>query len=228
MQVKCLSKERHGYLTKGKIYDVIKINRDCYRILNDDGYEFDYGKSLFEIIKEDNKMTNFIKDMEKDIKEMQERMNSMKLALENAKKEEEEKLRRKVWTPKHGELYYSVYGDGTVSSLTNIEDHKDNRHIKSHNAFETRKEAERKAFERQLMGDLETFAQENNNGKCDWTDDNSNKYYIMYSNNSKSVRINLATYSKYIGQTYFTSKKVALEAMETYEADLIRYFTTKE
>lgn len=62
MKVKCIDRGVHKFLTVGKVYDVIDTNV-VYTILNDEGWEYYYDKSLFGTVEES---TNVLQDLVKE------------------------------------------------------------------------------------------------------------------------------------------------------------------
>ena len=178
-----------------------------------------YSKKLFEIVEDDN-MNTLINDLETKIAEMQK-------TLEEAKQAEAKRLKRKVWKPDIGDKYYFVTHKGETSWYINSNSTTDKQLINTNSCFKTLKEAERKAFELKLMNDLKVFAQENNEDDIDWS--KSNYKYFLYCNcEHNEIFIGSANTYKQIGQIYFTSERVAREALTIYKTDLLRYFTTKE
>lgn len=52
MKVKWLGKTSSFMLTNGKIYDVISIEKDWYRIVDESGEDYLYPPDKFEIVEE--------------------------------------------------------------------------------------------------------------------------------------------------------------------------------
>ena len=52
IKVKWLGKTTSFMLTNGKIYDVISIEKDWYRIVDDSGEDYLYPPDKFEIVEE--------------------------------------------------------------------------------------------------------------------------------------------------------------------------------
>lgn len=52
MKVKYIGKTIHLELTHGKIYDVISVEKDWYRITDDTGEDYLYPPRSFEIVQE--------------------------------------------------------------------------------------------------------------------------------------------------------------------------------
>ena len=140
-------------------------------------------------------------------------------------KKQIEECDKKSWKPnKLGEEYYSISVNGRVFTCKFCNDNIDKELINFGNYFETKEEAERKAFETRLHRQLELFALENNETEINWND-NSKKYIISYNTHGR-LFIDDVYSLKDFGQVYFTSKEVTEKAIETFKDDLIRYFTS--
>lgn len=50
LKIKCLGETDFLVLTHNKIYDVISIEKDWYRIIDDSGEDYLYPPELFEIV----------------------------------------------------------------------------------------------------------------------------------------------------------------------------------
>lgn len=55
MRVKWKGKTENLILTNGKIYDVLSIEKDWYRVIDDSGEDYLYPPELFDIIDENPK-----------------------------------------------------------------------------------------------------------------------------------------------------------------------------
>ena len=142
-------------------------------------------------------------------------------------KKQIEECDNKVWKPNKLSLeYYSISADGKVDRYEFCNDSIDKELINFGNCFETKEIAERKAFEIRLHRQLELFALENNETEIDWND-MSKKYMISYSKEG-GIFIDKVYKLKDFGQVYFTSKEIAEKAVETFEDDLLRYFTSNK
>ena len=142
-------------------------------------------------------------------------------------KKQIEKCDKKVFKPvKFGEKYYSISTNGNIHMCNFLNDNVDKELIDFGNYFKTQEEAERKYFEIRLHRQLELFALENNETEIDWND-SSEKYIISYCIGG-GIYIHMVYSLKGFGQIYFTSKEIAEKALETFEDDLIRYFTSNK
>ena len=142
-------------------------------------------------------------------------------------KKQIEECDKKVFEPiKLGEGYWYLNELGFPVEDKNEKYFVDNTRFDFGNYFKTQEEAERKRFEIKLHRQLELFALENNDIEIDWND-SSKKYKINYSKNI-GMSIDKVYSLKDFGQVYFTSKEIAEKALETFEDDLIRYFTSNK
>ena len=142
-------------------------------------------------------------------------------------KKQIEECDKKVFKPnKFSEKYYTISTKGKIGSYSFCNDDFDKEIIDFGNYFKTQEEAERKRFEIKLHRQLELFALENNETEINWND-MSKKYMIFYSKD-KGLSIEMVHSVKDFGQVYFTSKEIAEKALETFEDDLIRYFTSNK
>ena len=141
-------------------------------------------------------------------------------------KKQIEECDKKFFKPKLGEKYYSISINGEIDSYSFCNDNVDKEIIGFGNYFKTKEEAERKSFEIGLHRQLELFALENNDTEINWN--NSSEKYIINYNKDNGIFIDRIYTLKVFGQVYFTSKKIAEKAIETFKDDLIRYFTTNK
>ena len=142
-------------------------------------------------------------------------------------KKQIEECDKKFFKPKLGEKYYSISINGEIDSYSFCNDNVDKEIIGFGNYFKTKEEAERKSFEIGLHRQLELFALENNDTEIDWNDENCDKYVITYRKDT-GVSIDKVYSLKDFGQVYFTSKEIAKKALEVFEDDLLRYFTSNK
>ena len=167
--------------------------------------------------KNKEELLNKLKQLEKDFNT---KVTDIKKQIEECDK--------KVFKPNElGEKYYTISTKGKIDSCSFCNDDFDKEIIDFGNYFKTQEEAERKRFEIKLHRQLELFALENNDTEINWWNDSSKKYKINYSKNI-GMSIDKVYSLKDFGQVYFTSKEIAEKALETFEDDLIRYFTSNK
>lgn len=85
--------------------------------------------------------------------------------------------------------------------------------------------AENNARADTLMRKLRRFAVEHNECEVDWGNEERTKYYIFYNYNFTALNIGDSYVSKNFGQIYFSSDKIAEQAIEEFKDELIWYFT---
>ena len=159
------------------------------------------------------------------LKQLEEDFNTQ---VTDIKKQIEECDKKGFEPIKLGEEYYSISTNGEIDMYKFFNDNVDKEIIDFGNYFKTQEEAERKYFEIKLHRQLELFALENNEKEIDWNDFNQSKYIIKYDNDENTLYHNSCYEQQNFGQVYFTSKEVVEKAIETFEDDLIRYFTSNK
>lgn len=130
----------------------------------------------------------------------------------------------KRWQPIHNEDYYYIYCDLTTS-LTTYSDSwpSDTGRAEIYNCFKTKEEAEFAAEKIRVYLELKNFADENN-GPIDWRDGRSAKHIITYCNVEKRVCIDCWSTTQFMGCVYFSSEKLAWEAIKTVGEDRIKKY----
>ena len=120
--------------------------------------------------------------------------------------------------------YYSIERDGSVDLYQEDEHTFDNRLFSKANYFNNRKYAEYIAFKETLIRRMDRFAWEHNETAINWRDSCSAKYYIAFDNtyNELSIDCNCTYQSNNI---YFTSREIAVKAIEKFKDDLIKLYT---
>jgi len=146
--------------------------------------------------------------------------------------EQEEQIRKilnikknKKWKPKHNDEYFCVNSHGYIEHTTFISTNKvDEYRFLTNNCFKTKEEAEFRLEQIKVYYELKNFADENND-KIDWNSGKS-KYYISMdkTNPHQWLHINQAIYSQNIGQIYFSTEKLARQALTKVGADRIQKY----
>ena len=164
------------------------------------------------------KQVELLKDRQKEENELIEKLQKQ---IEDIDKES-----KIWWTPNKGDDYYYISGDGYITSSSYngggyLMDYKNNI-----NAYKTKEETERIAFEQLLHRQLVKFAFENNDKEIDWSNYKQDKFSIAYACHSNDLFFDINTSNKKFGQVYFTSAEIVEKAIKEFNKDLIRYFTT--
>lgn len=93
------------------------------------------------------------------------------------------------------------------------------------NYFSTKEKAEEINFKQALFRKLQRFSDENGGSEIDWTHEGKRQYFISYDYDKGKFVIDSHLTFRDFGAVYFASYKVAEQALETFEEDLIKYFT---
>lgn len=145
-----------------------------------------------------------IKELEEQVKQIQEEIQVLK----NMKK---------VWKPEIGEVVW-VYTNRGVT-WTYWEQETYGILYETSNCFRTKEEAE--ALEiKKIDTELRRYALEHNED-IDWDDTIQDKYYIGYLTDEKELDIDWVDTFKTPNQIYFTSREIALAAIEAIGRDRV-------
>ena len=118
--------------------------------------------------------------------------------------------------------YYAIERAGSVTSLADNSDY-DDRMFNNANYFNNKEYAEYIDFKETLMRKLDKFAWEHNARTIDWNDCR-HKYYILFSIDDNELIIDWNRVYK-SNNVYFTSRKIAEQALEKFKDDLMKLYT---
>lgn len=139
--------------------------------------------------------------------------------------------KKQWWEPKKDEEYYIIIGDGSIDYNNYDGDYDDKLFMAIGNCFQTEEQAEFMAEKLRVIHELEKFAYENNEEEIDWNDTNQEKLYLVMNYMDKCIDV-FYTYAWIYSPSniYFTSKKIAKEAIETIGEERIKkyYFGVNE
>ena len=121
------------------------------------------------------------------------------------------------------EAYYFVEEEGKVRHFKELNDHVDNNQFNSLNYFNNKNYAEYIAFKENLMRKIDKFAWEHNSRVIDWYD-SCQKYYIKFDIDDNKLIVVWDCWYK-SNNIYFTSKEIAIKALEKFKYDLIKLYT---
>lgn len=121
--------------------------------------------------------------------------------------------------------YWSVNSDGEVFRAWWQNTFTDNFCLNTNNCFRTKKEAEQYKENIKTGMELRELANKlNKNEKFDWEDDYQKKYYMFYDNSNKMICQTWNTSMKYGGLIYCLSENFKEKALEQIgEEKLINY-----
>lgn len=137
--------------------------------------------------------------------------------------------KKKYWKPNKDEKYYFI---SSLTSDVNIDkcynDEFDDSRFNLGNCFRTEEKAEHMLETLKVIHELQKFAYENNEGEIEW---GNKRYYLCYDHLVGKIEISENIFFQFLPfNIYFTSRKIALMAIETIGADRIKkyYFDVEE
>lgn len=160
-----------------------------------------------------------VKDLIKDVKNVeltpeQEKQIKDYLGIKDSKR----------FVPKGGDKYYWVMGDGYITDATYYPEHPvDRSRLAMGNYFETKVDAEFAVEKYKVYQELKRFADENND-PIDWSNPLQDKFYIMWDYENYSIRYTFSRWMKTLDAIYFSSKKLAMKAVEKVGEDRIKKY----
>ena len=135
------------------------------------------------------------------------------------------------WKPELDEKYYIICGDGSIDYNNYDNDVADEMLMAIGNCFQTEEQAEFMIEKLKVIHELEKFSYENNEEEIDWNDTNQEKLYLTMNYMDKCIDV-FYTYVWIYSPSniYFTSRKIAKEAIKTIGEDRIKkyYFGVKD
>ena len=124
-----------------------------------------------------------------------------------------------VWNLKEGDTYYSIYGNGNVSSEKKwFDDDYENNYRGIGNTFLTREEAEFEVERRKIETEMIRLGgkRKAEQGKANW--------FLEYRPASRGIEILWSSYEMDQGVIYFDSEEKAEEAVEIIGRDRINKY----
>lgn len=126
---------------------------------------------------------------------------------------------------KANDTYYFDNGGGYLNDSVDPFPESENNAYKAGNYYTSKQVAENNVRADKLMRQLRRFAIEHRNKEFDWTYQVQRKYYIYYGNRTKELLVGDNGTARDFGVIYFDSEKTAKLAIETFQNELIWYFT---
>ena len=161
-------------------------------------------------------------------------MEEIKVNLDNLTNEERETLlklvkkgnksNKKRWRSKENDKYYTLTASGEPMLELDDRRNSDGQCYKLGNYFNTRKEAEFARNKQLIYQQLKDYALEHTTEEFDWTNPNQFKWFIRYDNKYKRIIYTWTRYSIDLNQIYFTSEKIARDAVEEVGEDNIKKY----
>lgn len=154
-------------------------------------------------------------------------------SIENALAEDWEVVeeKKKYWIPEEEEKYFAISNKGDIAHCINKRIEIAQAQSEIGNCFKTEEEAEHRLEKIKVIHELKKFAYENNEREIDWNNFSQNKFCLIYDYEDEEICIDYYSYSKNNPfNIYFTSNKIAIEAIKTIGEDRIKkyYFDVEE
>lgn len=128
----------------------------------------------------------------------------------------------KKWRPEKEELFYFITSLGEIQQDT-TENTNNNFKIFTNNCFKTKEEAEFRLEQIKVYNELKNFADENN-GEMNWRNFHQYKYFIYLNYGDECLSVSKYSSVQYQGTIYFTSEKLAEQAIKKVGADRIKKY----
>ena len=132
----------------------------------------------------------------------------------------------KRWRGKWGDVYYAVTSEGHLIDDTENEGFNDEQSYRLGNYFKTEEEAKFAREKQYVYQKLKDYALEHNTEAIDWTNPYQHKWFIECNDehNDNDLAYCWATDTSCINQIYFTSKKIARDAVEEVGKENIKHY----
>jgi len=157
-------------------------------------------------------------------------MEEFKVELENLTDKEKKTFlhlvkKSKKSRRKHiNEIYYSIAEDGNIVGSVENDTFYDESCWKFGNYYNTKEEAEFAKQKQLVYQELKKYALEHNTEEIDWENYLQIKYFIYCNTKSNDLGIMDVSKRKITGQVYFTSEKIAENAIKDIGEDRIKKY----
>lgn len=157
-------------------------------------------------------------------------MEEFKVELENLTDKEKKTFlhlvkKSKKSRRKHmNEIYYSIAEDGNIVGSVENDTFYDESCWKFGNYYNTKEEAEFAKQKQLVYQELKKYALEHNTEEIDWENYLQIKYFIYCNTKSNDLCIMDVSEMKIAGQVYFTSEKIAENAIKDIGEDRIKKY----
>lgn len=157
-------------------------------------------------------------------------MEEFKVELENLTDKEKKTFLHLVEKSKKSrkrhmnEIYYSIRPNGNIVSSIEKNTFYDDNCWKFGNYYNTVKEAEFAKQKQLVYQELKKYALEHNTEDIDWENYLQIKYFIYCNTKSNDLCIMDVSEMKIAGQVYFTSEKIAENAIKAIGKDRIKKY----
>lgn len=161
--------------------------------------------------------------------EVEKQRTAYVIVLKNDEAEKEEKEKEstnKRWRAEENAVYHFTTDTGKVGVSREYLMDVDNIRYDTHNYFKTKEEAEEYANVLETERQLKKFADEHN-CEIDWSNSLA-KCYLSYNYDTQSISIDSAWARREPRVIYFSSRKIAEQAIKTIGEDKIKDYLTYE
>lgn len=149
------------------------------------------------------------------------------LKSDEAEKEEKEKDPNKRWRAEKKGAYWFVDSDGEPTWWYEQSRNIDDFYYDTNNYFQTEEEAQKYANVLETERQLKKFADENND-VIDWSNNNQEKWNLYYDYCLYKVNIAIRCAIRDARIIYFSSEKIARQAIDEIGAEKIKEYLTYE
>ena len=130
----------------------------------------------------------------------------------------------KRWRGKKNDTYYSITGNGYSVDTVECETAYDDTHYQFGNYFKTLDEAKFAREKQYVYQKLKDYALEHNTKEIDWDNYSLSKFCIAYDYHDNDLFIDDMQTVKYPNTVYFTSEKIAENAIKEIGEDNIKKY----
>lgn len=160
-------------------------------------------------------------------------MEEIKVNLDNLTNKERETLLKLVkkgnksnkrWRGKREDIYYSISGCGDIIKYIECGCDHSEQSYKLGNYFKTKEEATFARNKQCIYQKLKDYALEHNTEEIVWNSYNQSKWCIVYDDCRKELKCFWVISTQDINQIYFTSEKIARDAIKVIGEDKIKKY----
>lgn len=134
------------------------------------------------------------------------------------------KSMKKRWRSKKNDIYYSLTGNGYPVNVVENDSAYDDDYYQFGNYFKTIKDANFARAKQYTYQRLSDYALAYNTEEIDWSNEYSSKFCIAYDYHNDKLFIDDMQTVKYPNTIYFTSEKIAENAIKEIGEEVIKYY----
>lgn len=130
----------------------------------------------------------------------------------------------KRWKGKKNDTYYSITSEGRILDDIEVECAYDEQCYQFGNYFKTLDEAKITREKQYVYQQLKDYAAEHNTKEINWDNYSLDKFCIAYDYQDNDLFIDVMQITKYPNTVYFTSEKIAENAIKEIGENKIKYY----